>query len=105
MSRRIVACPTPKEHCTGGKRLTNASMRDKGVRYHQTHGQAYKCYRRYLVRILGFEDMGNREFRPPDGGPRVMLTKKSRFGASMRLGKEGARWQPPGSRGGTIISN
>ena len=105
MSRRIVACPTPKDHCTGGKRLTNASMRQKGIRYHQTHNEAYKCYRRYLVVILGHEDMGNREFRPPGGGPRVMLTKKSRFGTSMRLGKEGGRWQPALHHGGTVISN
>jgi len=52
-----------------------------------------------------YEDIGGRCFRPPDGGPIRMLTKKSRFGASLRLGKLGERWMPKSrGRSGVVIS-
>lgn len=102
---RVVACPTPVQYCTGGKAPVNAFLRGAPPRIHQTHSQAYNCYRRYLVDILGYEDRGNREFSPPGGGPVIFLTKKSRFGTAMRYGKLQERWMPrEKGRSGMIIS-
>jgi len=102
---RIYACPTPSEHCTGGRTTVNQFMRSSSVKYHVSSEDAYRCYRRYLIEVLEYKDMGNREFKSPDGGPRVFLAKKSKFGSPMRLGKEGARYMPTGKgRSGTIVT-
>jgi len=101
---RIVMCGTPPEHCTGGKVTTNTFLAKSNPRAHRSHEEAYRCYRRYLLK-MGYEDIGGRCFRPPDGGPIRMLTKKSRFGASLRLGKLGERWMPKSrGRSGVVIS-
>lgn len=100
----IVACPTPHEHCSGGKMATNQSLQSASIRFHQTHRDAYNCYRRYLIRVRECEDMGNREFRCPDSEWRIFLTKKSRFGERVRLGKEGSRWMPRSGRGLVVKS-
>lgn len=44
--------------------------------------------RRHLV-SEGWEPIGPREFRPPNGGYIRVLNKKSRFGGRLRTGKAG----------------
>lgn len=58
---------------------------------------------RYLQR-QGYERVGPREFAAPDGGPVRVLTKKCRFGARLRPGKEHARFMPSVKEGGVVIS-
>lgn len=74
---------------------------------HASSPQAYKCFARYLVRVLGFTRHRNREFAPPNGGPRTVLTKQSRFGGIMRAGKSGeakSKRVVPKRGGGILIS-
>ena len=42
--------------------------------------------RKHLL-SLGYKAVGSRAFSPPDGGPIVILTKKTRFGGRLRRGK------------------
>lgn len=98
----IYMCPTPEMHCSGGKPQLNAATRNAPKKFHQTSEDSYRCYRKYLITVLGFEDMGNREFRDPNGGPRIFLSKKSKFAERFRPGKEG-RFMPDWNGGGAII--
>jgi hypothetical protein len=89
-------CGVPKEHCTGGTIRVSAGMksaiRAESINCHASPQEAFRCHARYLVEVLGYTRVGNREFAPPDGGPIRVLTKKSRFGGELRKGKsvEGA---------------
>lgn len=100
---RVVMCGTPKEHCSGGNATVNAMLRGASPKVHQSHSEAYRCYRNYLIRVLGYVDIGSRKFRPPDGGPIRSLMRKSRFGAALRYGKEQARWMPEDGGSGVIV--
>ena len=106
---RRVVCGVPKEYCCGGEFVVNYSAAP--IKAHQTSGEAFACYRRYLVSILGYKQVGPREFSPPDGGPIRVLTKRSRFGGQLRGGKhaEGQRQTDRGNpkdrgAGGLIVS-
>lgn len=106
----MVMCGTPSAHCTGGAVSSNAFLRPMAPKAHPTHSAAYTCYRRYLVEVLGYEDISGesaRTFRPPPGvnnGYLRVLTKKSKFGSRIRAGKEGARWMPKmRGRSGVVI--
>jgi len=93
-----VLCGVPSEHCTGGKYMTDQQLPKKA---HPSHGQAFDCKVNYLTSILGYtETESSRTFAPPDGGHNEVLTKRTRFGARLRPGKEG-RFQPQ-SGAGTI---
>jgi hypothetical protein len=87
MSNRMFTCGVPGEHCSGATVQTSAGIRGDVVYAHNTHEEAFKCRARYLVRVWGYQRVGQREFRPPDGGPILVLTKKSRFGGELRKGK------------------
>lgn len=98
MSRRyVILCGVPNEHCTGGKFKTDQKQLPE--KCHGSSVEAYRCMRHYLISILHFRDVGGRGFAPPDGGRVRVLTKKCRFGARMRTGKMGERFQPEVSRG------
>lgn len=56
------------------------------LKAHASPMDAFNCHKRWLI-TRGFKQIGPREFRPPDGGPIEVLTKKSRFGARLRTGK------------------
>jgi len=102
---RVVMCGTPNQHCSGSTLTTNTFLRSASPKGHPTHEAAYRCYRSYLIRELGYTDIGSRTFRPPNGGPLRVLTRKSKFGASLRLGKMGERHMPKAKgRSGVIIS-
>ncbi|KKL96411.1 hypothetical protein LCGC14_1844780 [marine sediment metagenome] len=101
-----VLCGTPKIECTGGNTQVSAMM-GGSRKAHSGNLEAFRCYAAYLLRA-GYERVGSREFRNPDGGITV-LTKKSRFGSRLRKGKAGgdtggSRYMPKDRTGGTIIS-
>ena len=101
MSRKFaVLCGVPEDKCTGGS--FNSKQALGTVKAHGSHEQAFKCMVRYLL-DQGYERIATRDFRPPDGGPIRMLTRKSRFGARLRRGKEGTRLMPAVRTRGTVI--
>lgn len=58
----------------------------KGLVYSGSKTEAFKCHVRWL-KAQGYTQIGSREFRPPDGGPVLVLPKKSKFGGLLRQGK------------------
>lgn len=92
-------CPTPKQQCTGKVGNYSASLDKQGIKKHGSPKEAMDCYVRYLTQTLGYERLSSREFRPPDGGPILVLTKESRFGARLRSGKAGEGSGMSNSRG------
>ena len=88
-SKRWYVCGVPRDICTGGT-IARASARITKDGPNKAHGsplEAFRCKKRHLL-LQGYEAVGQREFRKPGGGI-VVLTKKSRFGARLRSGKEG----------------
>ncbi len=99
MAQMAVYCLTPKGHCIGSMRKVADGL---GLRLsHGSHEDAFRCYRRYLLG-QGYTQLGPREFAAPDNGPIMVLTKRSRFGARLRKGKEG-RYMARGLPGGCCI--
>lgn len=86
MSRmQAFVCGTPEKECTG----TMTGKVSKGMRATKVHDSpeaAYRCHANWLKR-QGYTEYPNREFGKP-GEYRIVLTKKSRFGARLRKGKE-----------------
>ena len=90
MSRQqMYVCGTPEKDCTGS--FVKGSKGMRATKAHATPEDAYRCYAASLKRA-GYEERPNREFYKP-GEAVMVLTKKSRFGAVLRLGKEG-RFMP-----------
>ncbi len=85
-----VLCGVPEPSCTGGRYITEQQLSKKA---HTTHEEAFKCMVRYLMN-KGYTRLGSRMFSAPDGGPIEVLTKRSRFGARLRSGKEQQRYMP-----------
>jgi hypothetical protein len=82
---RRYACGVPTNDCCGGI----ARMGPSGLsitKCHCTTEEAFKCYRRYLIK-QGWKEVRSRVFEPPGGGPLRILDKKSKFGAPLRRGK------------------
>ena len=87
MSRRYrILCGVPKINCTGSITVMSARMRD--VKSHSSRDEAFRCYKRYLVKVEGYTQIGSREFRK-EGHPIRVLTKRIRFGGMLRSGKSG----------------
>lgn len=84
-------CGVPALHCSGGHVSTDQQI--NSGKAHTSPSEAFNCMARYLVRVLGYKRIGGREFDPQDGGSIRVLTKRSRYGGKMRLGKEG-RFMP-----------
>ena len=109
MSEKGYFCGTPKRFCGGTAPKVSAMVRkqmDDDYRVHSTPEEAFKCYTRYLIKELGYERIGPREFRR-EGEPVLVLTKKTRFGRVFRKGKRreqlGKRWVPDKELGGFVI--
>ena len=110
MSSRKVYCGVPIDQCNGQQVTLNAAWQPDGVKnkksgkLHASHEQAFQCYCKYLVSI-GYERVGQREFSL-NGGPVLVLDKKSLFGAEFRKGKEGdktsSRFTPMRGRGAIV---
>ena len=91
MSENRYLCPTPREDCTGKTvSMNNLFHYLKNAKVHASPQAAYECYCHYLART-GHEQISQREYRQPKGGI-LILTKRSRFGTRVRLGKEGNRY-------------
>lgn len=87
MSRvNMFLCGTPKEQC-GGSLLPTSDKWKGSPKGHGSRQDAMRCYTRYL-KSIGYQQLGTREFAPPDGGPVLVLSKVTRFGGRMRKGKE-----------------
>lgn len=80
MRRHI--CGTPSHACTGSL----CCVDKESVGTHSTADEAFECHRRYLI-SQGFRPIGKRELVDPADGYVRVLTKKIRFGASVRRGK------------------
>jgi hypothetical protein len=100
MQKRFL-CGVPTEKCCG--RNNNFSHGMKCTKSHTLPQEAFACYAAYLL-SLGYTKVGSREFAAPDDGPIMVLSKKSRFGAVLRGGKEG-RYMGKDLMGGAVISN
>lgn len=99
-SKYVVLCGVPNEHCSGSKLVTDHNGFPS--KCHTSHSQAYKCYVKYLIKVLGYRRSDSaRTFLPPVGSDEYarVLTKQSRFGGRLRLGKEGTRFQAQRSNG------
>lgn len=102
-----VLCGVPEGDCHGsmaGASFAIGGFQVKARKMHSSHDEAFNCYIAWKQR-LGYKRIGPREMEPKDGGPILVLTKRSRFGARLRLGKGGAnvssRFMP--RRGGGVI--
>ena len=96
-------CGTPDNKCRGS--LTQLASCQGHTKSHSSTDEAFRCYAAYLIGE-GYTQVGSREFAAPNGGPVLVLTKKSRFGARLRKGKnvegKGSRFTTQRT-GGTII--
>ncbi|HYE19447.1 MAG TPA: hypothetical protein VEA69_13435 [Tepidisphaeraceae bacterium] len=90
MRRHI--CGTPADHCSG----SNTCVDKDWVRTHSTAEEAFECHQRHLLRS-GFVQIGPRELIDPTDGYVRVLTRKMRFGASVRRGK--------GAESGSAVGN
>lgn len=82
---RRYMCGSPPEFCSGATTIVNTGL-GKVTHTHTSPVEAFKCYKRYLINVLGYEQLGAREFKTPDGV--LVLTKQSKFGAALRGGKK-----------------
>lgn len=85
-------CGVPAQECSGGGEVLSPGIASHVSKVHNSPSEAFACYKRWLIK-QGYIQVGQREFRPPDGGPIEVLTKKSRFGARLRQGKMGRYMQ------------
>ena len=91
MSMNHYLCPTPREFCTGKlTSMNNFFNQTKNAKLHGSRDAAFDCFTAYLVRT-GHERVAPREYRQPQGGI-LLLSKRSKFGVKLRLGKEGTRF-------------
>lgn len=108
VSAKRYTCGTPMEHCTGQELgHKSAMLRLEGPRKaHTSRREAYKCTARYLVRVLGYTQGRNHEFHK-EGHPCRVLTRPSRFGGELRVGKclESGRWMPEGKGAGGLVAS
>ncbi len=95
-------CGTPAAACGASLVKLNHGLDGRGIKAHGTREQAYDCQRRYLL-SQGYKQVGSNAFAAPDEGPILVLSKKSRYGGKLRMGKEGTRNQPDGRPSSGII--
>jgi hypothetical protein len=97
-------CGTPKKECAGSGTFVNAGLGGNAgsTKTHTSTADAFKCYKRYLIRVEGYEPIGSRELRAPDGSGVLVLPKQSHFGVVLRRGKnqdgKGNRFQSASRR-------
>jgi len=99
----LYLCGTAEEYCTGTLTPLNHSLDKDKIKAHSSTTEAFNCMKHSLL-AQGYTQVDARAFRPPDGGPIRVLTKKIRFGGKMRNGKEGTRNMPHKRGGGICFS-
>ena|SRR5262249_12411861 len=92
-------CGVPPQECCGI--VGGLSPGLAGLKSHATPEDAFQCHRAWLLR-QGYRQIGGREFVSPTDGRIIVLTRRRRFGAVLRGGKE-SRFMPGSFLGGTII--
>lgn len=102
IKKKRFLCGVPDKNCIGSYTSFNHMMKNC-TKSHGTSIEAFKCHAGYLL-SLGYTQVGNREFAAPDNGPIRVLTKKTRFGAMVRGGKESRYMGRNQFTGGTITS-
>ena len=95
-----VKCQTPVAHCTGS--ITPMAPALLGLKTHSSHEEAFDCYVAYLKKI-GYRQIGAHEFVLFEDQPVLVVSKRSRYGARLRLGKEGSRHMSGGVRNSGLI--
>lgn len=85
-------CGTPREFCGGSNTNCNHGL-GNSIKTHGSPEDAFNCYKRYLLKT-GYTVNDARSFTSPEG-PVLILTKKSKFGAKLRNGKEATRNMAP----------
>jgi len=75
-------CGTPDHKCGGTTLQVDKRLR----KVHASSEDAFACFRRYLI-SMGYTSVGPRELASPDDGRVLVLTKKSKFGGALRVGK------------------
>src|SRR5262245_54466301 len=98
--RKRRLCGVPPHECSGTASRHSPAL-PAGIKSHATPEEAFGCHRAWLLR-QGYRQVGGRELQSPYDGRIVVLTKKRRFGAVLRGGKE-ERHMPALFLGGTII--
>jgi hypothetical protein len=82
----------------------DGSRNKKSGKLHGTREEAFRCYCAHLQR-QGYERVGQREFSL-NGGPVLVIDKRSRFGSPFRGGKESdktkSRYTPMRGRGAVV---
>ena len=91
----------PADACGGNTLPLNAGLGNRGIKAHGTREQAFSCQRRYLL-SKGYKQVGGTAFEAPDGGPILILTKKSKYGGKLRMGKANSRHMPDDRLGGIV---
>ena len=81
---RKYTCGVPKEHCSGSANFVINVI--SLAKVHDSSVEAFNCHAKWLGK-LGYKRVGAREFDLGDGSPIRVLTKKSRFGGILRIGK------------------
>ena len=95
-------CGVP-EGCSGGIGNLSGGLKGKNLKVHSSPGDAFDCHAAYLIR-QGYTQLRPREYASPiPGEPVRVLTRRGKFGARMRPGKEN-RNMPSERTGGTAIS-
>lgn len=99
MARRFM-CGTPTNLCEGSKCAMNAALgKSFQQKAHSSRPEAFRCYKRYLIKHEGYLATNDslRELSHPER-PRLILSKQSKFGQELRLGKnadgKGIRYMP-----------
>ena len=95
---RVQSCGVPDAHCNGRSVICDMNVIRKTIKVHNTPQEAFRCYSRYLVNVLGYKRLGSREFQLGEDAPILVLTKASRFGAPFRHGKYGGEGAGRGKR-------
>lgn len=93
-------CGVDKGICTGSTLVAGGHL-GKVIQAHGDPAQAFKCKRRSLL-LQGYTQIGPREFCK-DGGPILVLNKKTRFGFRVRWAKDKSRYLAVKSDKGAII--
>ena len=92
----IYTCGVDKRFCSGSAASGSSGLRH--IRTHSSSEEAFRCMARHLVNDEGYERTGSRTFAPSDGGPILVLDKKSKFGGVLRKGKRGTDTASSASR-------
>lgn len=82
---RKYLCGNPTAECGGSTCIISGANVTKA---HSSSEEAFKCFARNLIR-KGYTKVGEREYKAPNDGAILLLTKKSRFGTPLRKGKTG----------------